>query len=107
MKQGNFYDINLTYIAGNGGLTDKKDYFISLLQYAGSSGDKNEVSALLSGSSSYIVTHSLNKFPSVSVTLVDGSNNPTEEVECKVTYIDVDRVQLDFTNSFTGKAVFN
>lgn len=107
LKQGTFYDINLTYIAGNGGLTDKKDYFISLLQYVGSSGDKNEVSALLSGSSSYIVTHSLNKFPSVSVTLVDGSNNPTEEVECKVTYIDVDRVQLDFTNSFTGKAVFN
>jgi len=98
LKQGTFYDINLTYIAGNGGLTDKKDYFISLLQYVGSSGDKNEVSALLSGSSSYIVTHSLNKFPSVSVTLVDGSNNPTEEVECKVTYIDVDRVQLDFTN---------
>ena len=103
----NFYNIGLTYIAGNGGLTDKKDYFISLLQYVGSSGDKNEVSALLTGNSSYIVTHSLNKFPSVSVTLVDGSNNPTEEVECKVTYIDVDRVQLEFTSNFTGKVVFN
>lgn len=107
LKVGTFYDINLTYIAGNGGLTDKKDYFISLLQYVGSSGDKNEVSALLTGNSSYIVTHSLNKFPSVSVTLVDGSNNPTEEVECKVTYIDVDRVQLEFTSNFTGKVVFN
>ena len=107
LKTGTFYDISLTYIAGNGGLTDKKDYFISLLQYVGSSGDKNEVSALLTGNSSYIVTHSLNKFPAVSVTLVDGSNNPTEEVECKVTYIDVDRVQLDFTSNFTGKAVFN
>lgn len=105
-KGATFYDISLTYIAGNGGLTDKKDYFISLLQYVGSSGDKNEVSAQLNGSDTYIVTHSLNKFPAVSVSLGTPAN-PTEEVECEVTYIDKDRVQLEFTNNFTGVAIFN
>ena len=49
-----FWTIGLTYVAGNGGLTAEKDYFISLLQYAGSS-EQNEVSAQLSGSNSYVV----------------------------------------------------
>lgn len=107
VKSANFYDITLTYSSGNGGLTDKKDYFISLLQAGGSgSGDKNEVSAQLTGNTSYVVTHALNKFPSVSVSLGTPAN-PTEEVECKVTYIDTSRVQLDFTNNFTGVAIFN
>lgn len=106
LKSPGFYDINLTYISGNGGLTDKKDYFISLLQYVGSSGDKNEVSTLLSGASSYVVTHGLNKFPAVSVSLGTQAN-PTEEIECKVTYINTSSVQLDFTSTFTGVAIFN
>ena len=106
LKNAGFYDINLTYISGNGGLTDKKDYFISLLQYVGSSGDKNEVSTLLTGASSYVVNHGLNKFPSVSVSLGTQAN-PTEEIECKVTYINTSSVQLDFTSAFTGVAIFN
>ena len=81
----NFYDIGLTYISGNGGLTSKKDYFISLLQHSSSSGDKNFVSAQLTGNSSYTVTHNLDKFPNVSVSL-GTSTNPTEEVECSNIY---------------------
>ena len=106
LKSAGFYDINLTYISGNGGLTDKKDYFISLLQYVGSSGDKNEVSALLTGSNSYVVTHALNKYPAVSVSFGTQAN-PTEEIECKVTYISTSQVRLDFTNNFDGVAIFN
>ena len=106
LKSGTFYDINLTYIAGNGGLTDKKDYFISLLQYSGSSADKNFVSAQLSGSDQYIVTHNLNKFPAVEVS--EGTpTNPTDIVYCEVEYLDVDRVKLTFNANFTGVAVFN
>ncbi len=102
----NFYNIGLTYIAGNGGLTDKKDYFISLLQYSGSSADKNFVSAQLSGSDQYIVTHNLNKFPAVEVS--EGTpTNPTDIVYCEVEYLDVDRVKLTFNANFTGVAVFN
>tara|TARA_R100001510_G_scaffold57790_1_gene67860 strand:- start:6822 stop:7565 length:744 start_codon:yes stop_codon:yes gene_type:complete len=102
----NFYDIGLTYISGNGGLTSEKDYFISLLQHSSSSGDKNFVSAQLTGNSSYTVTHNLDKFPAVSVSL-GTSANPTEEVECVVTYINKDQVSLEFTNNFTGVAIFN
>jgi hypothetical protein len=87
-------------------LTDKKDYFISLLQYSGSSADKNFVSAQLSGSTQYIVTHGLNKFPAVTVS--EGTPaSPSDVVLCEVEYVDLDRVKLNFVNNFTGVAVFN
>ena len=101
-----FYDIGLTYVAGNGSLTSEKDYFISLLKHSSSGGDKTEVVNLPGGSNSYTVNHTLNKFPSVTVS--DGTvSNPDEEVECKVTYINNSQVKLDFTNNFTGVAIFN
>ena len=100
-----FWEIGLTYISGNGSLTGEKDYFISLLQYA-SSGDKNEVSAQLTGSNSYTITHGLNKFPAVTVSLGTPSS-PLQNVECEVTYINTNQVKLEFTNNFTGVAIFN
>lgn len=105
-KGAGFYDITLSYVSGNGGLTDKKDYFISLLQYSGSSADKNFVSAQLSGATQYIVTHGLNKFPAVDVS--EGTPaNPTDVVYCEVEYVDLNRVKLNFNTNFTGVAVFN
>ena len=101
-----FFNIGLTYVAGNGGLTNEKDYFISLLKHSSSGGDKNEVSAQLTGNNTYTVTHNLNKFPAVSVS-VGTTAAPTEEVGCTVTYLNVNQVQLDFTNNFTGVAIFN
>ena len=102
-----FWDITATYTAGNGGLTADKDYFISLLQYnATGGGDKNFVSAQLTGNSSYTVTHNLNKFPAVSVSF-GTTLAPTDEVECEVTYLNVNQVKLEFTNNFTGVAIFN
>ena len=101
-----FYDIGVTYVAGNGSLTSEKDYFISLLKHSSSGGDKTEVVNLPGGSNTYTVNHTLNKFPSVTVS--DGTvANPDEEVECKVTYINSSQVRLDFTNNFTGVAIFN
>jgi|TARA_R110000787_G_scaffold277913_1_gene387453 hypothetical protein len=104
--ENTFYNIGLTYATGNGGLSDDKDYFISLLQYAGNAGDKNAVSAQLTGSDSYIVTHNLNKFASVTVSL-GTPTIPLEIVECQTTYINLNQVKLDFTNNFTGVAIFN
>lgn len=104
--ENTFYNIGLTYISGNGGLTAEKDYFISLLQYAGSAGDKNEVSAQLTGSDSYTVTHNLNKFPSVTVSL-GTPTTPTQQIECEITYINLNQVNLQFTSNFTGVAIFN
>ena len=104
--ENTFYNIGLNYISGNGGLSDNKDYFISLLQYAGNAGDKNAVSAQLTGSDSYIVTHNLNKFASVTVSL-GTPTTPLEIVECQTTYINLNKVRLDFTSNFTGVAIFN
>lgn len=102
-----FSDIGLTYRGGNGSLTEGKEYFISLLTYGASSGgDKNFVSAQLNGNNVYTVTHNLDKFPAVSVSLGTQAN-PTEEVECEVTYLNKDQVSLEFTNNFTGVAIFN
>ena len=101
-----FWEINLTYVSGNGSLNEDKDYFISLLQHSSASGDKNFVSAQLTGNSTYTVTHNLDKFPAVSVSL-GTSANPTEEVECIVTYLNKNQVNLAFTNNFTGVAIFN
>tara|TARA_R100000935_G_C2815638_1_gene157172 strand:+ start:430 stop:1170 length:741 start_codon:yes stop_codon:yes gene_type:complete len=106
--EAGFFEVGLTLKKSTGSLTKDKDYFISLLSYdtAGSSGDKNEVSAQLDGSSTYTVTHSLNKFPSITVSLGTPST-PTENIECEVTYINVNQVKLEFTNLFTGVAIFN
>ena len=101
-----FYSIGLTYIAGNGSLTSEKDYFISLLQHSSSSGDKTEVVSLPGGSDTYTVNHTLSKFPSVTVSTGTVAN-PSEEVECVVTYINNSQVKLEFTNNFTGVAIFN
>jgi hypothetical protein len=107
-KDNTFTDVGLTYTAGNGSLTDKKDYFISLLQYAGGSGDKNEVSAQLTNVTGLItVTHNLNKF--CSVTVSEGTpTSPSTIVNCGVEYMNLNQVRLSFdSNVFTGVVVFN
>ena len=71
---------------GQRGLNCGKRLFYIFASVCGSSGDKNEVSAQLSGSNSYVVNHTLNKYPSVTVSLGTQAT-PTEEIECKVTYI--------------------
>ena len=106
-SDNNFYDVTLTYIAGNGSLTQDKDYFISLLTYnVANSGDKNAVSIQLTGSNTYTVTHNLEKYPAVSVSLGSPAN-PTNLVDCEVEYLSINQVKLDFTNNFTGVAIFN
>jgi ribosomal protein L35AE/L33A len=55
-----------------------------------------------SPSSTWNITHTLNKFPSVSV--VDSANN---EVEGDVHFIDVNNLTITFSSSFAGKAYLN
>ena len=99
----NFYNITVTYKAGNGGLNKNEDYFISLLTYdAVSASDKNFVFTQNVASSTWIVTHNLNKFPSVSV--VDSANTT---VYGEVEYNSVNQVTITFLFPFTGKAYFN
>ena len=99
-----FWDINFTYQAGNGGFENDVDYFISLLDYGAGAGggDKNFVAAL-SGASSYVVTHGLNKFSSC--TIVDANE---DIVEAEVEYKSNTQVEITFSEIVTDfRAFFN
>ena len=98
----NFYDIVLTSTASNGGFEHNEDYFISLLDYTGSSGDKNEVINLTPANATFVVNHNLNKYPAVSII-----DNGAEEVECSVEYNSLNQCTLTFNDQFTGQAIFN
>jgi hypothetical protein len=63
--------------------------------------DKNYV-AVLSGQTDVIITHGLNKYPSV--TVFDSSG---DEVEGDYRHIDSNNTQLLFSAGFSGKAIFN
>ena len=98
----NFYDIDLTFIAGNGNLNEDKDYFISLLTYGALAGDKNYVFSQDVALNPWVVTHGLNKYPSVSV--VSSTN---EIVYGDVQYNSLNQVTITFNGAQTGKAYFN
>jgi len=98
-----FYNITVTFIAGNGGLEKDEDYFISLLQYqANQQGDKNFVYTQNVASSTWVINHNLNKYGSVSIvdsggTIVNGN----------VEYNSLDQVTVTFNSAFTGQAFVN
>ena len=56
----NYYDIGVAYKGGNNGLIANKDYFISLLTYAGAN-DANFLYTLDGSASVYVINHNLNK----------------------------------------------
>lgn len=65
-------------------------------------GDKNFVFTQSSASSTWTVSHNLNKFPSVSV--VDSAGTA---VIGNVTYNSTSQITLTFSASFSGKAYLN
>mgnify|MGYP003655603509 CR=1 FL=1 len=102
-----FYNIPLTFVQGGGTLTLEKEYFISLLTPAGSSGDATK-KVTLNGASTYTITHGLNKYPSVSVASLVTGTTTYKEVYADVTYDDINTVTIDFATTFNnGEAYFN
>ena len=97
----NYYDIVVAYKGGNDGLIANKDYFISLLTYAGAN-DANFLYTLDGSASVYVINHNLNKYPSV--TIFDQNN---AEVETQVVFNNLNTATLTFSLPFTGKASFN
>lgn len=97
----NFYNIGLTYLTGNGGLEEDKNYVISILSY-GAAGDKNYVFNQNTASAVWTINHTLNKFPSVSV--VDSAGT---EVIGQVDYISISQITITFAAPFTGQAFLN
>ena len=97
----NYYDIGVTYVAGANGLIANKDYFISLLTYAGAN-DANFVFTLNGSANVYEIDHGLNKYPSVTIFDVN-----KKEVETAITFNTVNKATLTFSTTFEGTASFN
>lgn len=99
----NYYDIGVAYKGGNNGLIANKDYFISLLTYAGAN-DANFLYTLDGSASVYVIDHNLNKYPSV--TIFD-TNNANAQVETQIAFNSLNQATLTFSLPFTGEASFN
>jgi|TARA_B110000908_G_scaffold163836_1_gene210953 hypothetical protein len=102
-RAGNLeYVIQLTFKAGGGSLIAGEDYFISLL--TNDAGNISNFTIALPGNSlSYLITHNMNKYPSVSV-FESGTN---DQVFGNVTYNNLNQCTITFSSLVTGTATFN
>tara|TARA_Y100001937_G_C7116156_1_gene330220 strand:+ start:1360 stop:2082 length:723 start_codon:yes stop_codon:yes gene_type:complete len=99
-----FWNIDLTYVVGNGSLENNQDYFISLLQYnvSASGGDKNYTEVFGAPLTTWTVNHNLGKKPAVSC--IDTSGN---EVYGIVDYINDNQVTISFSAATGGTVTCN
>ena len=102
VTEPNFFNITLSNLIGSGSLISNKDYFISLLTYGPSSGDKNYVFTQPTNINPWVVNHGLNKYPSVSVV-----NNANITVYGEVDYDSLNQVTITFKDATNGQAFFN
>jgi len=93
------FDLTLIYRSGNGALVDKQ--FYSLLLYSGAQ-DKDFTFTQSSAATTWNVTHNLNKFPSVTVTLADG-----QQVIAEVTHNNKNNLTITFSGDNSGTAYMN
>jgi hypothetical protein len=99
-----FYTITLDYVNSVGQLVKNKDYFITMLlyDYGEYGGDKTYAYPQDNASDVWVVTHNMNKYPSVSVVDSAGST-----VVGDVLYDSLNQVTITFSAPFSGKAFFN
>ena len=101
IDEENFYNIDLTFISGSGGLVDGEDYLISLLGLK-NAGDKTFIYTQSIASDVWEVTHNLEKYPSVSV--VDSAKSA---VYGNIEYINANELTITFSAPFSGQAFMN
>ena len=94
-----YYDLVLSSIGGNGSIVDEQ--FYSIILY-GASGDKTYVHTQSASTDQWVVTHNLNKNPSVSVT--DSSGN---QVHPDVIYNTLNKITIVFAGANAGEAYIN
>ena len=95
-----YYLANLTYIGGNGTLVNDKQY--TLIYFDIETSDKTFVFEQGVPSATWVITHNLNKFPSVSV--VDTANTSGFGA---VEYNSANQLTVTFSGAFAGKAYLN
>ena len=97
-----YFNMALTYIGGNGVLKLEEFYNIVNFVKATDVGDKTFVFDQITPSNTWNITHTLNKFPSVSVVDTAGT-----QVFTDINYINNNNITLTFSTGFAGKAFLN
>lgn len=98
-SETNFYDLTLSYVNGNGSLEVEK--FYSIILYSGAQ-DKDYKHIQNSASSTWTITHNLNKFPNVVV--FDSADN---QAFGAVDHVSKNQLTITFSASFSGTAYLN
>jgi len=96
-----FYTLNLTNIGGNGNLTDKLFYDFAAFTLSSQGSPTFEFNQVVPATT-WTITHNLGKFPSI--TVIDSGNTV---VHGEYTYIDNNKIVLEFSAAFAGKAYLN
>ena len=100
LAQAGFYDVGVTFLGGNGSLTTDKLY--TIIQFdTDSTGDKTEI-VTFNNTNVVNVTHTLNKYPSV--TVVTTAN---DIIYGEVQYLTTSTLTITFTNANSGKVYLN
>ena len=100
IEEPNFYDIGLDLVTSNGGLI--QDEYYAVAAWPEGVNDKHYAHNQSSASTTWSITHNLNKFPSVTVVLSTGQKGYGD-----VTYTDENNLTISFTGAESGKAYMN
>ena len=98
----NYYDLDLTFLGGNGALVLEEFFEIINFVKASAAGDLNFIFTQAIPSVTWTVTHNFGKFPSVSIVDTDD-----QEVFAQVDYIDTNSLTITFSSAQAGKAYIN
>ena len=98
----NYYDLDLTFLGGNGALVLEEFFEIINFVKASAAGDLNFIFTQAIPSATWTVTHNFGKFPSVSIVDTDD-----QEVFAQVDYIDTNSLTITFSSAQSGKAYIN
>ena len=98
----NFYILDLAPLAGNNTIVNGEYYYISSLNLNINNNDKNFIFNQGTPAATWNITHTLNKFPSVSV--VDSAGTMWYPA---ITYNSTTSITLEFSAAFSGKAYLN
>jgi len=93
------YDLTLVYKSGNGSFVDQN--FYSILLYSGAQ-DKSHTHTQNVSSANWVITHNLNKFPTVTVKLSTGVIGTAA-----VTYQSENQLTVSLSGANTGTAYLN
>tara|TARA_Y100000401_G_scaffold15487_1_gene10509 strand:- start:2066 stop:2833 length:768 start_codon:yes stop_codon:yes gene_type:complete len=97
----NFYNMDLSFISGNGSLVASPDPLIYMVEVWGG-GDKTFTHDQSSASNSWTVNHGLGKFPTVQIETSGGVNGYGQ-----VVHNSNNQLTINFSANYTGKAHCN